>query len=395
MSWNEPDDDKKDKKPWSNREESPPDIDEALKKVGAKLRKALGGGPSNSGFSGGNNDDSGLGVLAGFGVVVIFLLWALSGIFIIGPAEESVVLRFGKYLKTVGPGPHWIPRFIDTRITTNVSRVDEFTYSAQMLTKDENIVSVSIAVQYRIGNLKDYLFNVSDPKESLRQATASALRQVVGHTTLDQIITAGRESWGGKVEDMLKELLTDYQVGISILSVSPQPARAPEKVQDAFDDAINAQEDEKRYKEKAYAYAARVIPIAEGRAKRILEEAKAFSSEVILAAKGDVAEFLAILPEYKLTPDITGKRMYLDTLSKVFKDTSKLLVQGDSGKMLYLPIEKMIASARDDAKSSESANAVEINADKAQSDAVPTIISKRRYGRADRDSYRLRRSYYE
>ncbi len=391
MSWNEPGNDNKDKTPWGKKEDSPPDLDEALRKLSNKLRKALGGGRSGGSFSGGNKNDNPLTVLLPFAFGVVFLLWALSGIFIVGPAEESVILRFGKYVETVGPGPHWIPRFIDTRITRDVSRLDEFTYSAQMLTKDENIVSVSVAIQYRLGNLQDYLFNVSDPIESLRQATASALRQVVGHTTLDQIITAGRETWGGKVEDLLKELLNDYKVGIHISSVSPQPARAPEKVQDAFDDAIKAQEDEKRYKEKAYAYAARVVPIAEGRAKRILEEAQAYSREVTLAAVGNVAEFLALLPEYKLAPAILGKRMYLETLSKIFGRTSKLLVQGDSGKMIYLPIEKMMA-ASDKSASAKDESQISLE-ESAAEEPTPTILSKRNYTRGNRESYQRRRVY--
>lgn len=189
----------------------------------------------------------------------------------------------------------------------------------------------------------------------------------------------------------MKELLSDYQVGIVISSVSPQPARAPEKVQDAFDDAINAQEDEKRYKEKAYAYAARVVPIAEGRAKRIFEEAQAYSREVTLAAKGNVAEFLALLPEYKMAPQILGKRMYLETLSKIFGRTSKLLVQGDSGKMIYLPIEKMMAANN---------KPVAINDDsevllekKEAKEPTPTILSKRNYSRNDRETYQRRRAY--
>lgn len=198
MSWNEPGNDNKGKDPWGKKDSSPPDLDEALKKLSNKLKSALGSKKGSGSFSGGGQENSGLGLLVSFALIIVFALWALSGIFIVGPAEESVILRFGKYAETVGPGPHWIPRFIETRITRDVSRLDEFTYSAQMLTKDENIVSVSVAIQYRLGNLKEYLFNVADPIESLRQATASALRQVVGHTTLDQIITAGRETWGGE-----------------------------------------------------------------------------------------------------------------------------------------------------------------------------------------------------
>jgi len=268
----------------------------------------------------------------------------LSGIFIVDPAEQAVIMRFGKYVETVGPGPHWIPRLIESKIVRNVAALSDYSYSAQMLTKDENIVSVSLAVQYRIGDLGDYLFNVSDPQESLQQATASALRQVVGHTTLDQIITEGREVWGSNVEELLKKILESYKAGIAISSVSPQPARAPEKVQDAFDDAIKAQEDEKRFKEKAFAYKASVVPIAEGNAKRIYAEANAYAKQVVLKATGETAEFLALLPEYLKAPFVISEGMYLSSLQQVFANTSKILVDSKAGNMFYLPLDKIVAN---------------------------------------------------
>ncbi|MGL6029266.1 MAG: protease modulator HflK, partial [Legionella sp.] len=195
MGWNEPE---KGKEPWKGKDQ-PPDLDEALKRIQEKLKKAfLGGSGSNS-----NNrtTNSSGGFLAGLIIAVVVLLWALSGIFIVDPAEQAAILRFGKYTETVGPGPHWIPRIISSKIIMNVDRVLDYSYSAQMLTSDENLVEVSLAVQYRISDLQQYLFNVANPEESLQQATSSALRQVVGTTTLDQIITEGREVWGNSVQD--------------------------------------------------------------------------------------------------------------------------------------------------------------------------------------------------
>ena len=290
MGWNEPD---KGKDPWKGKNQ-PPDLDEALKRIHDKLKKILFGGTVKSGNEPSKKSNSGL--IAMMIILTVFLLWVLSGIFIVDPAEQAVILRFGKYVETVGPGPHWIPRIISSKIIMNVDRVLDYSYSAQMLTSDENLVAVSLAVQYRIGDLKQYLFNVANPEESLQQATSSALRQVVGTTTLDQMITEGREVWGNQVQDTLVKTLNLYKTGILIVNVSPQPARAPESVQDAFDDAIKAQEDEKRFKEQAYAYAAKVVPIAEGNASRIKQEAEAFSKQVVLRAQGEVAEFLALLP---------------------------------------------------------------------------------------------------
>lgn len=341
MGWNEPD---KGKDPWSGKQQ-PPDLDEALKRFQAKIRKSFFGGSKQT--PDGQNDDTqgpggGLIVSMLFGIIVI--LWALSGIFIVDPAEQAAILRFGKYLETVGPGPHWIPSLIDSKIVVNVDRVSDYSYSAQMLTQDENLVSVSVAVQYRIGDLEAYLFNVSDPQESLRQATSSALRQVVGNTTLDQIITAGREAWGINVQDSLVKILAAYKTGITVVNVTPQPARAPENVQDAFDDAIKAQEDEKRFKAQALAYQARVVPIAQGNAKRIRAEAEAYAKQVVLKATGDVAEFLAILPVYQQAPAVTSERMYLDSMQTVLTRSSKIIVDGKAGNVLYLPLDKLASS---------------------------------------------------
>ena len=339
MGWNEPD---KGKDPWSGKKQ-PPDLDEALKRVHEKIKRAFFGGNTQSTPGQPTTANNG-GLIAGLALLIIVILWALSGIFIVDPAEKAAILRFGKYIKTVGPGPHWIPRLIESKVVVNVDRVSDYSYSAQMLTQDENLVSVSVAVQWRIGDLEEYLFNVADPVESLQQATSSALRQVVGTTTLDQIITAGREAWGINVQDSLVKILETYKTGIVIVNVSPQPARAPENVQDAFDDAIKAQEDEKRFKEQAGAYKARVVPIAQGNAKRITEEAKAYAQQVVLRAKGEVAEFLAILPTYLQSPLVTSERMYLDTIQQVLSKSSKIIVDSRAGNMLYLPLDKLMSS---------------------------------------------------
>lgn len=337
MGWNSPDN--KGKDPWGNKNQ-PPDLDEALKRLREKLTKIFPRGKRKPDAIESLPTPGGR-LLAGSVVFVVFIMWVLSGIFIVDPAEQAAILRFGKYVETVGSGPHWIPQFISSKIVLNVERVSDYSYSAQMLTKDENLVSVALAVQYRIGDLQDYLFNVSDPEESLQQATSSALRQVVGTTTLDQIITEGREVWGNNVQDVLVKTLARYKTGIVIVNVSPQPARAPENVQDAFDDAIKAQEDEKRFKEQARAYEARVVPIAEGNAKRITEEAKAFAEQVVLKAMGETAEFLELLPEYVKAPYVTGERMYLDAMQKILSASSKIVVDGKAGNLLYLPLDKL------------------------------------------------------
>ena len=341
MGWNEPD---KSKDPWGGKSQ-PPDLDEALKRLQSKLKKVFMRGPGKPDDILPSGSTSGGGLLALMIGLITFILWALSGLFIVDPAEQAAILRFGKYVETVGPGPHWIPRFISSKIVMNVDRISDYSYSAQMLTKDENLVSVGVAVRYRIGDLKSYLFNVADPQESLQQATSSALRQVVGTTTLDQVITEGREAWGNNVQDSLVKILKIYKTGIIIVNVSPQQARAPDNVQDAFDDAIKAQEDEKRFKGQAQGYEARVVPIAEGNAKRIFSEANAYAEQVVLRATGEAAEFLALLPEYIRSPAVTGQRMYLDTMQLILSKSSKIVVDGKAGNLLYLPLDKLASIA--------------------------------------------------
>ncbi|MCH9756561.1 MAG: FtsH protease activity modulator HflK [Gammaproteobacteria bacterium] len=342
MGWDGPD---KDKKPWGSKDQ-PPDLDEALKRLQRQIKKMFSGGgkpgsPLKSVGASDEKSDAPGPFLVIFLALAVLFLWGLSGIFIVDPAEEAAILRFGRYVKTVGPGPHWIPRLIESKVLVNVERVSDYSYTAQMLTRDENLVSVALVVQYRIGDLEAYLFNVSDPIESLQQATSSALRQVIGTTRLDEIITEGRELWGSNVQESLVAILSSYKTGIKVINVSPQPARAPENVQDAFDDAIKAQEDEKRFKEQARAYEARVVPIAEGNAKRVMAAAKASAEQFVLRAKGDVAEFVALLPEYLRSPAVTSERLYLEVMQRVLSRSSTIVVDGKAGNLLYLPLDKL------------------------------------------------------
>jgi membrane protease subunit HflK len=378
MGWNEPD---KGKEPWGGKKQ-PPDLDEALKRLYNLLKKVLSNKSNNKRAPNKKipsiiphliNDGSKM--IASLTIVILMIIWLLSGIFIIDPAEQAAILRFGRYVKTVGPGPHWLPRFIESKMVINVDKISDYSYSAQMLTQDQNLVSVSIAIQYRIGDLQAYLFNVVDPIGSLQQATSSALRQVVGNTTLDEIITEGREAWGINVQESLIKILEKYKTGIIIVNVSPQPARAPENVQDAFDDAIKAQEDEKRFKEQAYAYQARVVPIAQGNAKRITEEANAYVKQVVLKATGEVAEFVAILPEYLQSPEVTAQRMYFDTMQQVLTKSTKVIVDGKANNMLYLPLDKLSPLTPPNLVSNLKKQAAQMDA--TTSNIEPTIVSGR------------------
>lgn len=341
MTWNEPGKNEK-KDPWTGKPQgnnSPPNIDALIKKYVDQLSSFL----KRRGTSQGSNQQTTPPphpLMLQFIIGGIILLWALSGFFIVEPASMGVISRFGRYTETVGPGLHWIPRFIETKQVINEQKISSYTYEAQMLTKDENIVSVAIAVQYRIVNAKDYLFNVVNPQESLQQATASALRQVIGHTNLDDVLTSGREKIRQQVHALITNILQNYQTGIIVTDVTIQPAKAPEEVKEAFDDAIKAQEDEQRIVNQAEAYAMQVEPIAKGQAQRLLTDAKAYKQQIVLRAQGETARFLALIPQFKEAPNLIKTRLYFDTIEMVLSNTTKILLNTSSNQMIYLPLEK-------------------------------------------------------
>lgn len=341
MGWN----DSGNNDPWNNRnkQSGPPDLDQLLKQFQKKLAGMIGNQKSNGGSSPKDGDKMFNFVAVSAGLIFI-AIWIFAGFFIVKAPEEAVELRFGKYTTTVGPGLHWIPRGIQSAYRVDVQQVDSYQYSAEMLTKDENIVKVDVAVQYRKEDPKAYLFNVEDPVESLRQATASALREVVGSNNLTDILTSGRTRIAQDVENQLKMLMENYKTGLSIIKVAMQPAKAPEAVQDAFDDAIKAREDEQRYINQAEAYRLQVLPQAEGQAKRLLADAKAYREQVVLNAKGEIARFDALLPQYRYAPEVMRQRLYLSALGRILNNSTKIFVDSKQGNnnLLYLPLDQLL-----------------------------------------------------
>jgi membrane protease subunit HflK len=347
MSWTEPGKDKK------SDNQGPPDLDQMLGQFWQKLKAGLRGqkaaaSPKKEAPSAQPS------AIAGVVLGVILLIWAVSGIFIVSPAEQGIILQFGRYHSTVESGPHWLPRFIQSKYVVNVQKILTYSYDSQMLTKDQNIVDVSVAVQYRITDPKAYLFNVSNPLTSLQQATASALRQVIGNTNLDDILTTGRAGVRDAVVAQVNDILAIYKPGILITDVALQPAKAPEQVKDAFDDAIKAQEDEQRYMNQAEAYAKEVVPAAEGKAKRIHEESTAYEQQIVLTAEGDVARYLAILPTYHDAPEVTRKRLYLNSMQNILENKHKVLLDTESKQnVLYLPLDKWAPGTNTEKSKSE------------------------------------------
>ncbi|MCF6765503.1 FtsH protease activity modulator HflK [Thiotrichales bacterium 19S3-7] len=325
----------------NQNQDGPPDFEEVIKNLFSRKKpnpqndkKGSNKGPTHIRPPGGGKGVASMILLV---VVVFAVIWGVSGIFIVKEGEQAAVLRFGRYVQTVGPGFHWYPRLIETVYEQSVDQVKTVSLSREMLTSEENIASVAFTVNYRISDLKDYLFNVVNSQQMLNQALDAAVRQVIGQSTLDSIISVDRLQITKEVQTELEYLLKDYKTGIAIVSVNMQKATAPDPVKAAFDDVIKAREDRNRSINKAQSYANKVIPQANGQSARILDTAKAYKEKLILQAQADVAQFNAILPEYVKAPKIIEKQIYLTTMQNVLSNNRLYVVDGSGNNNLFMP----------------------------------------------------------
>jgi len=349
MAWNEPGGGDKD--PWSGKggDQGPPDLDEVVRKLQERLGGLFGGkkrGPGEPTVGGGPTlPGGGMSSKAiGVGVAILFLVWLATGVYIIEPAERGVVLRFGAYTKTTGPGPHWrFPYPIEEVLTVNVDEISTFTHKASMLTQDENIVDVELTVQSRIQDAADYKFQDQSPNKTLQDVIETVVRKTIGGSRLDFILTEGRDAVASSIRERAQILINQYKTGLEITSVNMQPAKPPEQVKEAFDDAIKAREDKERLENKAEAYANEILPQARGEAARVQADAKAYRDKVIAGAEGETARFLAILNEYEKAPEVTGERLYLETMEQVLGESSKVLLDVEGGNsLMYLPLDQIV-----------------------------------------------------
>lgn len=374
MAWNEPGDNGKNQDPWSgggnrgggNRggDQGPPDLDEALKKLQEKMGSIFGGKGGGSGnSSGGTGNGSSIGI--GFVlllVVVMTLGWFAMGFYTVNEQERVVVLRLGKYHDTVNPGLRWNPFLIDERFSVNVTRVESKDHQALMLTEDENIVNVSMRVQYRISDPKSYVLNVKDPEVSLGHAMESALRHVVGTSEMHFVLTEGRAVLGTDVQKRLQDFIDTYGTGLMISKVNIEKTGAPSQVQPAFDDVIKAREDEQRVKNEAESYANGIVPEARGQSQRILEESNAYREEVIARAEGEASRFTQLLLEYQRAPEVTRERLYLDAVESIMGSSTKVLMDVKGGNnMMYLPLDKIVQSGGSRSISTDSSGRISEN----------------------------------
>lgn len=344
MAWNEPGGgDNNPKDPWGGNNQGPPDLDEALKKFQEKLRGIFGGsgGGGSSSTGGGGIPGFSAGVV-GLLVIVALAVWGLMGFYQLDQQERGVVLRFGKYINTVQPGLHWNPPIIDDVTTVNTTKVRSASFREIMLTQDENIVEVQLSVQYVINDPENFVLKVLAPESSLQNAAKSALRHVVGGTTMDLVLTEGRARIGAEIQQRLQEYIDLYQTGILVSKVTVDESKPPTQVQAAFDDVIKAREDEERVKNEAQAYANGIVPEARGGAQRQIEEASAYKEEVIANAEGEAERFNLLLTAYRSAPEVTRERLYLDAVQAVYTQTSKVMIDVEGGNnMMYLPLDKL------------------------------------------------------
>lgn len=346
MAWNEPG---PNKDPWNQgpkRGDGPPDLDELLKRFKSRFGGGQGGRGGSGGGFGGAKLPSGI---VGVALAVVAALWAFSGFYVVDEQERAIVLRFGQYMKTTEPGLRWrVPWPVEKAELVNVTGVRSVRDQATMLTKDENIVDVELAVQYRVAldKVEDYVFNVADPDMTLRQTTRSAVREVVGQSVMDFILTDGREEVAERTKLLLQDRLDAYRTGLIVTEVNLQQAQPPEPVQASFADAIKAREDQERLKNEAQAYANDRLPRARGAAARQIEEANGYRDQVIAKAQGDASRFEQLVREYRKAPQVTRERLYLDTMTSVMQGTSKVLIDvNKSSPMLYLPLDQIMKNS--------------------------------------------------
>jgi len=342
MAWNDPG---KNENPWQRRpEKGPPDLDELLRRLQKRLRGLFGGaggGGGDGGAGGGRNRAIGLGSLA----AAVIAVWAVFGSFYLnGAAERSVITRFGKYVKTTAGGFNMrLPWPIDRRTVINVTEFRSFTDRTRMLTQDEALVDIDLAVQYRRADPVKFAFNVRDPEETLGEVSESAIREVIGQSKLDFVLEAGRQEISAKTKDLVQRTIAAYNTGIEVISVNLQGVSVPEQVAPAQKDAIKAREDKERATLAAETYANDIVPKARGAAVSVVEGARAYRSRVIADAEGESKRFLALAAEYQRAPAVTRERLYLETMEEVLGKSSKVLVDvKGSGNMLYLPLDKLL-----------------------------------------------------
>ncbi len=353
MAWNEPggSGNGNGRDPWGNggKDQGPPDIDEVVRNLRKKMGGLFGGGSGRSSDDGSGN--GGMGLL----IIIAVVVWlAIDSSYIINEKERGVVLRFGEYVETIQPGFNVrFPRPIEKVLRVDVNTVRSLSIGknvneAYMLTQDENIVDVRFEVQYQIKDPRDFVFNDATPSGSLKLATESAVREIVGKSSMDYVIKDGRTELSLRARDLVQKIVDSYNTGIEITSFNMQTAKEPEQVRAAFADAVKAQADAERYKNEAQAYQNEVVGKAQGASQRTLLDAEGYRARVVESAVGESSRFSQLLTEYELAPEVTRERLYIETMESVLGNSTKIMTdtKGGGNNLLYLPLDKIMQQSK-------------------------------------------------
>ena len=379
------------KSPLGANNDGPPDLDEMFKDLKNKVDNLFTTNPRNTNGSGGNkkptniNDGPGIKILPIF--IIVFLIWMVTGFYIVDQGSRGVVLRFGENTEVTQPGPRWhIPYPIETAEVVNQEQVRtiEVGYrsggggtsqelrESLMLTGDENIIDLQFAVQYNLKSVQDFIFNNRAADSSVRGASETAIREIVGKSKMDFVLYEGREEIAVKTKELMQDILDLYKTGINITSVTMQNAQPPEQVQASFDDAVKAKQDLERQKNEGQAYANDIVPKATGTASRLIAEADGYKVSVENESLGNASRFSQILAEYLRAPEVTKNRLFLEAQEQIMSSVSKVIVdQKGSNSLIYLPLDKLIN------KSSSSFNNNQLDKSQASSEAINSSGSVR------------------
>jgi membrane protease subunit HflK len=351
MAWNEPGGNSGGKRnPWgggNKPDQGPPDLDEVLRNLQRRLAALFGGSTSGRGPTGVGGASRGFS----FGTIalILFVVWALTGFYQVDAAERGLVFRFGKHVATTMPGPRWhLPWPIERKQVVNIQTIESFSDKTRMLTSDENLVEIDLEVQFRRANPLDYAFNVFNPDDTLKEVSESAIREVIGRSTLDNVLESGRQDIVERTKELVQRTLDAYKTGIEVTTVNLQDVKVPTEVKPAQEDAIRAREDRNRFSSEAQAYANDLIPRARGAAVRRTQDAQAYRASKVAESEGEAQRFLKLLTEYERAPAVTRERLYIETIETVLASSKKVVIdtKGGNGNLIYLPIDKLLEQTR-------------------------------------------------
>ena len=367
--------------------DGPPDLDQLWRDFNQRLNRLFGGqGGGRDGGGGLPGDARGAGISAGVVAVVIGFLWLVSGFFIVQEGQTGVVMTFGKFSHSTQPGFNWRwPYPIQSHEVVNLSQVrtvevgyrgnvrNKLARESLMLTDDENIIDIQFAVQYRLKDASEWVFNNRDQEETVKEVAETAIREIVGKSKMDFVLYEGREKVAFDTSALMQQILDRYKIGVLVTNVTMQAVQPPEQVQASFDDAVKAGQDRERQKNEGQAYANDIVPRARGAASRLLQESEGYRARVIANAEGEASRFNKILAEYQKAPGVTRDRMYIEAMQQIFTSTTKVMVDTKSNNsMIYLPLDKLIAQTTAEANAAAQQQAPASSAAPATSESMST-----------------------